>query len=461
MTDSPSDARPNAAARSEPVLERKTILTYCLPVVGVGFLSMPFSIWLMKFSTDVLLVAPAAMGSLLMLARIWDAISDPLAGFLSDRSTARRGRRRAWMFAAAIPMAAATVMLWTPPAFLEGAVLVAWLGFSLILYETASTAFLVPHGALGMELSQDYQERTRLFGYRHVIGGFGAMAGLGAVFLMRTADEPRTMAFAVSVFGGAITAAMILYASVRLPERTEHSGRGARNMRKAFSDVLRNPHGRLLFIVYGIQTFGTASIGLLAPYVMQYIVKAPNLTEVIILLFYLPQLGLAPMWIALGRRFSKKSLWIGAMAFATLAFTTLFLVQENSVFLILFVVTCLGVGLGGGDVIAPSIQADVIDYDDYLTGERKEGAYIAIWNFVRKAAGGVTAGITGFALEASGYVPNADEQTEAVKITILALMGLLPAACYAVGILLFWRFRLNREEHAKVIAAIHERDHGS
>ena len=73
---------------------------------------------------------------------------------------------------------------------------------------------------------------------------------------------------------------MILYASLKLPERIENRGRGARDMTRAFTDVLRNPHGRLLFIVYGIQSFGTASIGLLAPYVMQYVVKAPNLTEV-------------------------------------------------------------------------------------------------------------------------------------------------------------------------------------
>jgi GPH family glycoside/pentoside/hexuronide:cation symporter len=167
------------------------------------------------------------------------------------------------------------------------------------------------------------------------------------------------------------------------------------------------------------------------------------------------------MWIALGRRFSKKSLWLAAMASATAAFIALFFVQEGAVFLILFVVFALGVGLGGGDVIAPSIQADVIDYDDYMTGERKEGAYIAIWNFIRKAGGGVTAGITGFALQSSGYLPNADEQTEAVKATILALMGLLPALCYAIGIVLFWRFAFNRAEHAEVIEAIQERDRQS
>lgn len=448
-----------AESRGTPgALERSTILTYCLPVVGVGFLSMPFSIWLMKFSTDVLLIAPAAMGSLLMLARVWDAISDPLAGYLSDRSLAKRGRRRAWMFAAAMPAALATIMLWSPPTFLEGAMLVAWMGMSLLLYETASTAFLVPHGALGMELTQSYHERTRIFGYRHVVAAIGAMLGLGAVFLMRTSESPRTMAFVVATVGGAATAAMILYAAIRLPERTSHRGRGARQISKAFADVLRNPHGRLIFIVFGIQTFGSASLGLLAPYVMQYVFNLADLTEVLILAYFLPQLGFTPIWLRLAKRFSKKRLWLFSMLCSTTAFVMIFLLGEGSIAGVLVAVFILGMGSGGGDVIAPSIQADVIDYDDYLTGERKEGAYIAIWNFVRKSAGGITAGITGFALEFSGYVPNADEQTEWVKWTMLALLGLLPAFCYGIGIALFSRFGLNEEEHARVVAAIAERD---
>ncbi|NRA09995.1 MAG: MFS transporter, partial [Myxococcales bacterium] len=87
---------PRASQASEP-LRRSSIIAYCLPTAALGFISMPFYIWLMKFSTDVLLIAPAAIGALFFMARIWDAVSDPLVGYLSDRSNARGGRRRAWM----------------------------------------------------------------------------------------------------------------------------------------------------------------------------------------------------------------------------------------------------------------------------------------------------------------------------------------------------------------------------
>jgi GPH family glycoside/pentoside/hexuronide:cation symporter len=87
---------PAQATPGDSSLSRVTILTYCLPTLGVGFLSMPFSIWLMKFSTDELLMAPAAFGTLLMLGRVWDAVSDPLAGVVDARGcTLRRFLRPA------------------------------------------------------------------------------------------------------------------------------------------------------------------------------------------------------------------------------------------------------------------------------------------------------------------------------------------------------------------------------
>ena len=391
-------------------LSRSLIMAYCVPMLGSGLLGMPFYVWLMKYSTDVLLIAPAAIGALFFMARFWDAVSDPIAGYLSDRTTSKLGRRRSWMFASAIPVALTAVMLWSPPWALEGLALVLWMGTALILYETASTAFFVPYGALGMELTDQYQERTRLFGYRHVVAAVGAILGIGVVYLLRTAPEPRVMALVLAALGGITMAATIVYSAKIVPERKDYSGRGADRIFKAFADVLRNPHGRLLFIVYGIETFGAASIGMLAPYSMQYVLNAPDLTEALIAMYFIPQFAFTPLWIWLGKYFSKKSLWVFSMVAMAFAYTAIFFLANSESWVFFGVVFLLGLGGGCGQIVAPSIQADVIDYDEYLTGERKEGAYTAIWNFIRKAAAGVTAAITGFALEYAGYIPNAAEQ---------------------------------------------------
>jgi GPH family glycoside/pentoside/hexuronide:cation symporter len=441
---------------SQEQLPRGVIWAYCLPNLGVGFMGMLFGVYLMKYSTDVLLIAPAAMGLLFMIGRFWDAVSDPLAGYLSDRSSARRGRRRAWMYASAVPLALTTVMLWSPPGALQGWTLVLWMGVALLVYETASTVFFVPYGALGMELTSQYHERTRLFGYRHVIAAAGSGLGLLGVYLLRTSEHPRTTAFAVAALGGAVTAAMILYAAVRLPERSEYQGRGAASLSKAFTDVFRNPHARLLLAVYAIETFGAAAIGMLAPYVMQYVVEMPDMTEAFIAIYFVPQFAFTPLWIRLSRRFGKKRLWIFSMSALAIGYLGLFFVREGGVPALFILPFLLGLGGGCGAVVAPAIQADVIDYDELQTGERKEGAYLAVWNLIRKGAGAITPMIAGFVLELQDYQPNV-EQSEATKTAILALLGLLPAVFYAIGTVIFLRFSLNEKEHAAVREALQAR----
>jgi GPH family glycoside/pentoside/hexuronide:cation symporter len=357
------------------------------------------------------------------------------------------------MYASALPILATGVMLWAPPSFVGEASLVLWMGFAYLLYETAATAFWVPHGALGMELTPDYHDRTRLFAYRHILSAVGLGMGLGAVWLLRTADTPREMALMVSLGGGTLVAVMIIYAALRVPERSEFQGRGARKVTAALRDVAQNPHARVLAMVYVLETFGTASIGTLAPYVMQYVVNAPQLTEVFILMYVVPALAFTPIWVKLSRRFGKKPLWLLAMVATMIAYATMFFIGHGSYVTIFIVVTLLGAGSGCGSVLAPSVQADVIDYDEYRTGERKEGAYVSIWNLLRKAPAGITAMITGFVLQAIGFEPNA-EQSEEMKTAMLALIGLLPAVCYAGAIVLLTRFSLDEAEHARIVSEL-------
>lgn len=458
MSDSRAPAP--AAARAGSPLSLSVIWAYSLPMVGMNGIGILVSIYLMKYSTDVLLIAPAAIGMILGVGRIWDAISDPLTGQLSDTSKAKRGRRRAWIYASALPILASTVMLWAPPTFVTEATLVLWMGFAYLLYETASTAFWVPHGALGMELSPDYHDRTRLFAHRYILSAVGLGLGLGGVWLMRTASDPRAMALTVSFVGGVLVAGMILFAAIRVPERRDFQGRGAARVTSAVRDVFRNRHGRLLALVYVLETFGTASIGTLAPYVMQYVVDAPELTEVFILMYVVPALAFTPLWVVLSRRFGKKPLWLSAMVGTMIAYFMMFFVGHESYWMIFAVVMLLGAGSGCGQVMAPSVQADVIDYDEFRTGERKEGAYVSIWNFLRKAPSGITPMITGFVLQGVGFEPNA-EQSETTKTALLALIGLLPATCYLGAVVLFSRFSLDEAEHARIAEALRARREGS
>ena len=168
MTDAASSTPPSPADR----LPAAIIGAWATPRIAFGIMGTLFGVYYMKFATDVLLVAPAIVGTILAAARFWDAISDPLIGYLSDRTRSRFGRRRSWMFFAAVPMGLALVGIWSPPEWLNEFQLIIWLAVGLLIYETVQTAYFVPHGSLGVELTFDYHERTRLYGLSHMIGIF-------------------------------------------------------------------------------------------------------------------------------------------------------------------------------------------------------------------------------------------------------------------------------------------------
>ena len=443
--DAADDARERAAGR----VPIPTIFAYNVPTIGVGYMFLLVNMYLMKFATDELLISPAAMGMIFGLSRIWDAVTDPLAGYWSDRTSTRLGRRRPWILASIVPIGIAFYMVWSPPAALSGGWLVAWMGVGVFLFYSAMTIVVVPHTSLGAELSVDHHERTRIFGVRHVTWTLGSFVAVGGMAVLIAADDPRGTASSLSLVAIVLTAVMMLWLIVGIRERPEYQGRGEANPFKAFGDVLRNPHALLLLIVFLIESVGGATITILTTYVSEYIVGTPENTALYILLYMIPSAVSVPIWVRVSRRVGKKRLWIFSTLVTACGFGAMMFLQEGSSVLISCLAVVLGTGAGAGAVVAPSIQADVIDYDELETGQRKEGAYFAAWNFVFKSATGITLMMTGFVLDQVGFVPN-QEQTDGAKLALKVLYALVPLAFYLVGALILTRFGLDESEHARI-----------
>lgn len=433
-----------------------TILSFCAPTFGVGFMFFLVGLYMTPFATDVLLISPGAMGAIFLISRLWDAISDPIAGFLSDRTRSRWGRRRPWIAASIVPICGMYVMMWSPPANLQGGLLVTWMALGVVGFYTAMTIFIVPHTALGAELTDAYHDRTRIFGFRHVIWTLGTIAAVGGMQIIINADAAREVARQSSLVVAAMTAGLLVFAVIALRERPDFQGRGADNPLHSFRDVWRNRHARLLLVVFFIENLGGATIGVLTFYVAKYVIMRPDLTAYFILAYMGASILFIGIWLPLSKRFGKKRLWLCSMLLTSVAFGGMFFLEEGSIYLILVLATLGGTAAGCGAMIGPSIQADVIDYDEYMTNQRKEGAYFAAWNFVFKSATGITIMLTLSVLEWVGFEPNI-EQTDEVKFAILALYSLAPFVFYVIGAILLGSFSLDETEHRRIRRVLDER----
>ena len=419
-----------------------TTIAYGMPGLGAGYMYLLMSLYVMKFSTDVLLIAPAVMGVIFSISRIWDAVSDPIAGYLSDRTTFKFGRRRTWMLISFIPISFGFLAVFSPPESMQGQSLDLWMMIAILSFYSAITLLNVPHMALGAELSEDYHERTRLFGVRHIGFTLGSILALVSMSLLISEEnnpdgDVRQLAGSLAFYAIGAMSLMIFFAVSKLKENPEFQNRVNKNPFKAFRDVWINPHAKILIIVLFIENLGGAVIGVLTLYVTQYIVEAPAWAPLIIFAYMLPSALSVPLWIPLSRRFGKIRLWVFSLAFTGISFGGIFIIPFLDSITDRLIVMFIGAALGGmaagcGGAIGPSVKGDVIDYDEYLTGERKEGSYFAALNFVFKSATGIMLLVTGFVLQFSGFIPN-QPQTMEVKIALISLYGLVPLVFYSLG----------------------------
>ena len=432
------------------------LLTYGASSAGMAYMSLLVGLYLMKFATDVLLIPPATMGLVFGCALLLNALTGPVVGFLSDRTRTRLGRRRPWILGAILPTGAVFVMMWSPPASLSGSALVAWMGITTIVFYVSQAVYNVPHLALGAELAVHYHDRDRVFAARHFLAGGGCLLTLFTISRLITSSDPRRTAFELAAVAAGATALLLLLTGSRLRERIELVGRGAPNPVRAFRDVLRNPHGRLLLAVLFAQNLGLAAVAILTPYAAQYLVGAPEHTASFMLAFMAPSALMVPVWPALSRRVGKRNLWLLGLTLlgaASLAFLRL---SKGDVALFAVSAAVAGVAAGCFAMLVPSVQADVVDWDEYATGERKEGAYYSSNILAVGLATGLTLAASGLVLQWAGFRPNAD-QPASVDLALRCLFGAYPAVTSLATAALLWRFRLDEAEHRAIRAQTHER----
>jgi GPH family glycoside/pentoside/hexuronide:cation symporter len=461
-------AVPEAAPRARLPLGVK--LAYALPAMAGAGMGVPIAIAMTKFYSDNVGVALGFIALGQAISRAFDAISDPLMGWISDRTRSRWGRRRPWMAIGAPLAAVFFVMLFSPPEGISPQGGAVWFTVAIFSFFVLNTIYGIPHYGLGPELTNDYHERSSLYAWRDAAAIFGTLIAAAvpsvAMSMLRkrgveahAAEREIYLWFSIGM--AALLVGLYWWLVARVRENPGFYKRAPNPLVPGVRRVLRNRPFRILLACYLVSSVTAAIPGIFLPYYVQYVLGVENWLEQqggLLIAYFGSGLLSVPIWLRLTRHFGKRDVWfwhyaIGGLAVLVLYFLPDFRTGEAALGPLYAVLIWAGAGFGCGTFLPPSMQADVIDYDELYTGKRREAQYGALWGIATKFAVIPGASIPLAVLATMGFVPNV-EQSESVVHTIRAIYGILPAFIAFSAMAVAARFPITEQVHRAILAGI-------
>ncbi|MBP7096895.1 MAG: MFS transporter [Spirochaetia bacterium] len=416
------------------------------------------------FLTDVAGLPASLGGLILMVGKIWDAVTDPLMGFISDRTRSRFGRRRVYFLAGIIPVFLSFAALWLSPGGTRGARFAYYL-VAYFVFNTVFTMVMIPYNALPAEMTDSYALRSRMTGVRMLFSQLGVLAGsllarTVVAFFPTEAAGYRAMGLAFGLLFALPWILTFLGTYERegaAPEKAARRGlgRAALAMSGEFLSTLRNRSLRVHIAMYlaayvTIDVFNALFLFYLKDYLgkgglYQVLLGAVVLTQMASL--YLVSRGCARRGNAPTYR-RHLALWAAGFALFT------FIGPGTPLAFMLAAAVLVGAGMSGGAMVPFNNLAFVADADELISARRREGVYAGMMTFVRKTAQAVALFLVGLGLDALGYESGGAAQSRATAEGIRAMMVVAPAALLAFGFFASFRFRIDPAAHRVILDSV-------
>lgn len=457
-------------------------LNYGVGQVAEGLKNTSFNLLLLFYYNQVLEVSGTLCGLALGIALLFDAITDPLAGSLSDNWRSRLGRRHPFMYASAIPLGICFYFLFSPPALGEVGLFV-WLAVFSILTRGAMTLYHVPHIALGAELTENFEERTVIVSFRLAFGTLGSIAAVALAFLVFFAPSE---AFPNGQLNRAAYSPFALLLSVIMVLSIFLSAWGTRaqipflpaaptivlplSVGRVFGEVrlaLENNSFRWLFIGVIIIYLMVGTDAALTLYINTYFWELKPLQIFAVSIA-------TPVGIILGSAFTraiharwskKHGIIYGAVGWSTLQLAPIVLrlldtfpANQTTALLLSLILFKLFQGLVVVQSLASfgSMVADIADQHELATGKRQEGIFFGASSFSGKSASGLGTFAAGVALDLI-YWPKGGDINSAADIpaeTMFQLGMLAGPIISGFAVVAIWcmsHYDLDRQQHASIL----------
>lgn len=433
------------------------LAAYGAPAVAFAILLLPPYVFLPGFYTQTLGLPLDWIGYIIILSRVFDAFTDPVLGFLSDRTRGRFGRRKPWIFLGTPLALVSVVVLFAPPT----APSLGQFAFGIFGLTLAWTMMILPYNAWGAELSGDYDERTRIAGVREGIGLAGTLiaASTPTVLTLSGYDDPRVHMAALAVLVVCLMLPTVAWLLIKVPEPPPLSQTRV-SFRTGLRAIAANAPFRRLILAYLINAFANGLPATLFLLFVSHVIGMQDAYGPLLLAYFLAGLIAIPFWSWLARRIGKHRSWVIAMVIACGAFAfTPFVVGEGEIVPFLIITVLSGIGVGADLVLPAAIQADVIDVDTQASGEQRTGLFFALWGIATKMSFALAAislpvlhaaGFDATGLDAAGRTTNSPDALFALTMIYAAL----PIAMKLIAMALMWNFPLDAARQRAVRSQI-------
>jgi len=443
----------------------------------------------MIFYNQVMGLSAALCGTVFLIASIIDAISDPMVGALSDSVNTRWGRRHPFMFMSAVPLGLFFYLLYQPPQAMTEGQLFAWFTTMLVGLRLSKSFYAVPHSALGAELTDDYDERTSVFGWSWVVGSVGS-AFLSLIIL--AVLFPSTEGFDngllngdryfyLALLGSLFCFAMVMICTLATADQIPHLHQNKPfvvNAKNYYREMLgavianiwmliKNPSYIAVSVTWLILSISGGVIAVVSTYTLLYAFEFSTEQIAIRSLLVLPG-AFVGLYVSstLIKLFDKKASVIGTLLFSATLIAVPYILRlmgalpdNDSEWLIVAVYGTWLIGyffLPSIPIIIDSQLVDITDEHELNTGQRSEGIIFSVRTFAIKMTSGLGGLIGGFALEYIHFPQNASVETITPEVitSLLWIMGPIYLAIVVLGLGFSFLYRIDRARHGDIITQL-------
>ena len=468
-------------------LTRKEKISYGLGDMSSNIIFAAISFYLLYFMVNVAGLNPALAGLIFIIAKLWDAITDYFMGILSDKTQTRWGKRRVYMLFGAIPYGLAFVLLWFAPFNAGTQQWVKFLYYTLayMTFNTLWTIVYVPYNALTANMTKDYDERTSLNGIRIICANIGMLLG-AALFAFFAEGESSLFAtlfgsikngylMAGLLFG--IIAAMIMLICVKgVKERYESNATYTQSFFKTLKEFFSLPEFRHTMMYYLLSMVGFDIIMAVFLFFVNDslgfgVIGGGEISMIFIALPLVFAILSAMFWVKLSEKYNKVKvysfavIWISLVLLACLFIPSYTTTSPLLAYLFLSItVVGVGIGMSAVQILPWASVPDVIEVDELVYGNRREGAYYGMVQFMYKLASGLSVAFVGWLLRIFGYMESMDgvliAQPDSALTAIRVVIGVIPGILFIISIYFGRKANLNRERFNQIKEQIEVRKQG-